>query len=116
MKNFDDIELLAAPHISNKIVKDGDKEIFLSYSYAEILAKNTNKWSAINELIGRLGISKDEVIAIGDNFNDIEMIKNAGLGIAMNNGSPFAKEVAKIVAPSNNEDGVAKVIEKFVLN
>lgn len=116
LKNFDDIALLAAPHISNKIVDDGDKKVVLSYSYAEILAKDTNKWTAIEELIGKLKIKRSEVMAIGDNFNDIEMIKNAGLGIAMNNGSPVAKEVATVIAPSNNEDGVAKVIERYVLN
>ncbi len=115
LKNFDDIELLAAPHISNKIIKDGDKNIVLSYSYAEILAKATNKWTAIKNLTDKLGIKKEEIMAIGDNFNDIEMIQNAGLGVAMNNGSPVAKEVARVIAPSNNEDGVAKVIKKYIL-
>ena len=79
LKKFDDIELLAAPHISNKIVKDGDRDILLSYSYAEILAKDTNKWTAIKKLTDKLGIKREEIIAIGDNFNDIEMIQNAGL-------------------------------------
>ena len=79
LKNFKDIALLAAPHISNKKVLDGDKEIFLSYSYAEILAKDTNKWTAIKYLTDNLGIKSSEIIAIGDNFNDIEMVKNAGL-------------------------------------
>lgn len=108
LRSFDDIELLAAPHVSNKIIKDGDKEIFLSYSYAEILAKNTNKWTAIKELTNKLGIKREEIIAIGDNFNDIEMIRNAGLGIAMNNGSPVAKQVARVIAPSNDEDRSSK--------
>lgn len=108
LKKFDDIELLAAPHISNKIIKNGSEEFLLSYSYAEILAKNTNKWSAIKALTSRLGIKKEEVIAIGDNFNDIEMIQNAGLGIAMNNGSPSAKEVATVIAPSNNDERSGK--------
>ncbi len=116
LKGFDDIELLAAPHISNKIIKDGEKNLLLSYSYAEILAKDTNKWTAIKTLTDKLGISKNEVIAIGDNFNDVEMIKNAGLGVAMNNGSPTAKEVARVVAPSNDEDGVAKIMERYILN
>lgn len=116
LKSFDDIELLAAPHISNKIINDGDKSIILSYSYAEILAKNTNKWTAIKLLTNKLGISKKDVMAIGDNFNDMEMIKNAGLGVAMNNGSPSAKEVARVIAPSNDEDGVAKIMERYILN
>lgn len=115
LKNFDDIELLSSPHVSHKIIKDGDKDIVLSYSYAEILAKDTNKWTAIKSLTDKLGIKKDEIIAIGDNFNDLEMIQNAGLGIAMNNGSPIAKQAARVIAPSNNEDGVAKIMERYVL-
>lgn len=115
LKDFEDVELLVSPHISNKIIKDGDKEIFLSYSYAEILAKDTNKWTAVKSLADKFGISKEEIMAIGDNFNDVEMIKNAGLGVAMSNGNPVAKEVAMVIAPSNNEDGVAKVMEKYIL-
>ncbi|MBQ9280270.1 MAG: HAD hydrolase family protein [Clostridia bacterium] len=44
------------------------------------------------------------------------MIKNAGLGVAMNNGAPSAKEVARVVAPSNDQDGVAVVLEQYILN
>lgn len=114
---FDDIELLASPHISNKIIKDDDKTLLLRYSYAEILPKNANKWIAIKELITRIGgIEDSEVIAIGDNFNDVSMLKNAGLGVAMNNGASVAKEVARVVAPSNDEDGVALILERYILN
>lgn len=114
---FDDIELLASPHISNKIIKDEDKTLLLRYSYAEILPKNANKWIAIKELITRIGgIEDSEVMAIGDNFNDVSMLKNAGLGVAMNNGASVAKEVARVVAPSNDEDGVALILERYILN
>lgn len=116
LSGYEELSLLVAPHISTKKIEDEGKEIILRYSYAEILAKNTNKWTAIEELIKIMNIKKSEVIAIGDNFNDIEMIKNAGLGVAMNNGSPVAKEVAQVIAPSNNEDGVASVLEKYVLS
>lgn len=116
MQEYDDVELIAAPHISNKIIKENEKEILLSYSYAELLPKNANKWTAIKTLTSKLNIKDEEVIAIGDNFNDIEMIKNAGLGVAMNNGSPVAKEVARVVAPSNDQDGVATVLQQYVLS
>ena len=115
LKTFEDISLMVSPHISKKYFKDGQNDVFLSYSYAEILAKGTNKWTAILNLINYYDIKPSEVMAIGDNFNDIEMIKNAGLGVAMNNGSPVAKEVAQVIAPSNNDDGVAKVLERYVL-
>lgn len=117
LTKFNDIELMASPHISNKIIKNSDQTIILSYSYAEILPKNANKWSAIKELISRIGgISESEVMAIGDNFNDVSMIENAGLGVAMNNGATVAKEVARVVAPTNDEDGVATVLERYILD
>lgn len=115
LKSYKEVDLMIAPHVSTKRIVDGEKEIFLSYSYAELLPKNTNKWSAIEKLIDTLNIKPHEVIAIGDNFNDVDMIKNAGLGVAMNNGSPVAKEVASVVAPSNDKDGVAVVLERYVL-
>lgn len=116
LKQFDGVELMAAPHVSNKIIKEGNEKIVLSYSYAEILPKGVNKWTAIKELIKEINIKDEEVIAIGDNFNDIHMIQNAGLGIAMNNGTSVAKQVARVIAPSNDEDGVAHVLERYVLN
>lgn len=117
LTHFDDIELMASPHVSNKIIKEADNTIVLSYSYAEILPRNANKWAAIKELITRIGnIDEKEVVAIGDNFNDVSMIENAGLGVAMNNGATIAKEVATVIAPSNDEDGVAIALERYVLN
>ena len=116
LKHFDGVELMAAPHISNKIISEGDNKVVLTYSYAEILPKETNKWVAIKELISKVGIDEKDVMAIGDNFNDIAMIQNAGLGIAMNNGATVAKEVARVIAPSNDEDGVAHVLERYILN
>lgn len=115
LKEYDSLDLMAPPHVANKKIVEDGKEIFISYSYAELLPKNTNKWVAIETLIDKLNIKPFEVIAIGDNFNDIEMIKNAGLGVAMNNGSPVAKEVAAVVAPSNDKDGVAVVLEQYIL-
>lgn len=115
LKNCHGVDLMSAPHVSHKKIRENGIDIFLSYSYAELLPENTNKWIAIQMLTDRLNIKQDEIITIGDNFNDIEMIKNAGLGVAMNNGSPVAKEVAMVVAPSNDMDGVAVVLEQYIL-
>ena len=60
-------------------------------------------------------IKKEEVIAIGDNVNDQTMLENAGLGVAMANSAPYIQQMANIVTESNNEDGIAKVIEKYIL-
>ncbi|MBQ9280271.1 MAG: HAD-IIB family hydrolase [Clostridia bacterium] len=64
LKKYDSIELMAPPHISNKLINDGEKNILISYSYAELLPKNVNKWSAIETLIHQFHIKPNEVIAI----------------------------------------------------
>ena len=55
-------------------------------------------------------------MAIGDSPNDIEMVQDAGFGVAMENSIPLLKEKADYITLSNNDDGVAEVLEKFVLN
>ena len=55
-------------------------------------------------------------MTFGDGYNDITMIEYAGMGVAMSNGNPVIKEKADYVAPSNDEDGIVHVIEKFVLD
>jgi Cof subfamily protein (haloacid dehalogenase superfamily) len=112
-KKINDIEVSSIPHISNKTIKFGSNNTQLSYSYAEIAATNTDKWNAIEKLMNILNIKREEVIAIGDNINDLKMISNAGLGVAMSNGSPVAREAAKIITDSNDDDGVAKILEGY---
>ena len=60
-----------------------------------------------------LKISKDEIMAIGDNVNDIKMIEEAGIGVAMDNAWDDIKEKADYVTKTNEEDGVTYAIEKF---
>ena len=55
------------------------------------------------------------LILLGDNVNDQTMLENAGLGVAMANSAPYIQQMANIVTESNNEDGIAKVIEKYIL-
>lgn len=80
----------------------------------EILDRQCTKASGVGRVVQDLGISFSEVLAIGDNINDIEMIEWAGLGIAMANAPKEVREIADYVAPSNDDDGVAQVIEEFV--
>jgi Cof subfamily protein (haloacid dehalogenase superfamily) len=84
--------------------------------YLEFLHKEGNKGAAITFLANHIGCALDEVIAIGDSWNDREMIEAAGLGVAMGNAIDELKAVADYVTYSNNEEGVKHVIEKFVLN
>lgn len=115
LKKIEEIDITPVPHTSVKKLNIDGKEKVIKYSYADISAKGANKWTAIEYLAKQLGIHKSEIIAIGDNINDMHMIFNAGLGVAMDNGSPYAKKVANVVAPSNDKDGVAQIIEKYIL-
>ena len=62
-----------------------------------------------------LGIRKEEIMACGDGDNDLSMIEAAGLGVAMENADDEVRQAADYITCSNNEDGVAKAIEKFAL-
>ncbi|MDE6884633.1 MAG: HAD hydrolase family protein, partial [Clostridia bacterium] len=70
---------------------------------------------AVKWLCNKYGISTDESIAMGDSENDIEMIKAAGLGIAVGNAMPNVKLAADYIADTNDNDAVAKVIYEFCL-
>jgi Cof subfamily protein (haloacid dehalogenase superfamily) len=80
----------------------------------DICADQVSKSSAIDRYAREIGIKPSEIICFGDNYNDIDMIRYAGLGIAPENAADAIKEAADYVTCSNNEDGVAKAIEKFV--
>ena len=74
-----------------------------------------NKWSSIVDYANSKGIKTEEIIALGDNNNDIEMVMNAGLGIAMKNGTDLIKEVANRVSQKdNNESGVAHELREIL--
>ena len=81
----------------------------------EVMQKETTKGHAVKILAERLGIKREEIICIGDGENDISMIKYAGLGVAMGNAEEYIKEKADYVTYTNVNDGVAKVVEKFIL-
>lgn len=83
--------------------------------FLECVPLGIEKSQSIDKLASSLGIAREEIIAIGDGYNDMGMIKYAGLGVAMANADEEIKEVADYVTLSNEEDGVAKVIEQFIL-
>jgi len=84
--------------------------------FTEVVHKEANKRHALEYLSGHFGIKQEEVIAIGDNFNDMDMMQYAGLGVAMGNAPEYLKESADYVTRSNDEDGVRHVLEKFILD
>ena len=77
----------------------------------QVLPKNTNKGNGLTKLAESLGIDVNKTIAIGDYYNDVTMIENAKIGVAVSNACDDAKAVADIVTVSNDEDAIAKIIE-----
>ena len=81
----------------------------------QIMNCESSKWMSIKSIIEKIGVKTENVIAFGDDYNDFDMIKNAGIGVAMGNAEESIKKIASIVTDTNNNDGVAKYIEKNVL-
>lgn len=81
----------------------------------ETVHAECSKASALTHLAAQYGIGMHEVMAIGDERNDIQMIAAVGLGVAMGNAVPAVRERAKAVVASNAADGVAEAIQRFVL-
>jgi Cof subfamily protein (haloacid dehalogenase superfamily) len=81
----------------------------------EVMNQGVNKGNALKFIAGKLGIKREEIIAIGDNENDYTMIEYAGLGVAMGNAEEKIKGIAKYVTCTNDQDGVAHCIKRFVL-
>jgi len=113
LKEISEIEVLEVSHMSRKIIKQGTEEIALEYFYTEVSAKDVDKWNALEEVIKLMNISKEEVLTIGDNANDVKMIKNAGLGIAMGESAPYVKKCADKITLNNDEDGVAVALKEI---
>lgn len=104
--------------MAQDLIKEIGDEVYITKSkpyFLEILHKEGTKGHAVAFLADYFGCSLDEVIAIGDSWNDREMIETAGLGVAMENAVPALKEIADYVTKSNNENGVKHVIDKFIL-
>jgi len=89
----------------------------LSQPYVyEILPKGNNKGAGLKDLAENLGIKQEEVMAIGDGNNDVEMFKYANYSVAMGNATKLARNAAKYTTDTNENDGVAKAIRKYALN
>ena len=87
---------------------------FSSEYFLEVVPKGMNKGQAVKMLCARLGVEIENSVAAGDAANDLAMLKAAGIGVAMINGSDEVKAVADyITTRDNNHDGVAEVADKF---
>ncbi|MBE5921201.1 MAG: HAD family phosphatase [Lachnospiraceae bacterium] len=81
--------------------------------FLEIVPKGIDKARSLAILLEKFGLTKDDMVACGDGFNDLSMIQFAGMGVAMANAQPQVKEVADFITLSNDEDGVAYAIKKL---
>ncbi|WP_217558417.1 Cof-type HAD-IIB family hydrolase [Paenibacillus sp. GbtcB18] len=103
--------------IRGELARWGELEITNSHpDNLELNPKGISKASGIEEVCKLLGIEMSQVIAMGDSENDIAMIRAAGLGVAMGNAQDGVKRIADLVTVTNDEDGVAKIIQEYVLD
>lgn len=110
------------PEILNEAIQQLPAELHERYNlvksapfYLEILPKATSKGAAIMHLAQKLGLEKDQVMAIGDEENDRSMLEAVGVPVVMENGNPEIKKIAKYITKSNQESGVAHAIREWVL-
>ncbi len=110
------------PEILDAAIEKIPAEFYERYSinksapfYLELLKKNVDKGSAITHLAEKLGLTKDETMAIGDEENDRAMLEVVGNPVVMENGNPEIKKIAKYITKTNDESGVAHAIRIWVL-
>lgn len=81
--------------------------------FLEMMPCGVDKANSLEKLLRHLGLSRDEMVCCGDGYNDISMLRYAGLGVAMKNAQPAVQESADYITASNDEDGIVQVIEQF---
>lgn len=113
---LDDGDYLATVEPKVKAAMGKNFAVYRSEPYfLEVLPKGIDKAQSLERLLQHLGMTKEEMIACGDGYNDLTMIQYAGLGVAMENAVLPVRKAADYITASNNEDGVGLVVEKFML-
>ena len=108
-----------ALEVENKLNEMYGNELSIYRSepfFVEIMPQNVDKAATLDVLVNMLGLNKENTICCGDGFNDLSMIKYAGIGVAMENAQDIVKVCADYVTNSNDDDGIVHVIEKFIFN
>ena len=86
-----------------------------SGTMCEVIEGSASKWTAVLHLAEQWGVAPSEICAVGDDFNDLQMIKEAGLGVAMGHAPAEVRAVADFVTGDHNEDGVTQFVENVLL-
>ena len=82
--------------------------------FIEIMPQNVDKAASLDQMLPTIGVKRENTVCCGDGFNDISMIKYAGVGVAMGNAQQVVKEAADIITLTNDEDGLVPIIEKYL--
>jgi len=112
--NSSELELL-----EEAIRRDFNDDLYITRSlphYLEILNSKVNKALGLKVLAEKQGIKPEEIMVIGDSYNDLQMLQYAGLAVAMGNAPQVVRQAADYVTGTNNEGGVAEALEKFLLS
>ena len=109
-EQLDQLAEEARPIYGDRLHITKSKPHFLEFSHPD-----GHKGHALESIAGHYGVRREEVIAVGDSYNDVEMLAYAGLGVAVGNTRPEILRKADYVCPSNEDCGVADVVEKFIL-
>lgn len=116
------VMMIDEPEILDNVIKNLPKDLYDKYTvvrsmpyFLEFLNKEANKGVGVKMLSDYLNIKREEVICVGDAGNDLHMVEYAGLGVAMENATEDLKKAASYITKSNDNDGVAEVIEKYML-
>ncbi|MGL6104828.1 sugar-phosphatase [Romboutsia sp.] len=119
---FCKIMIIDEPEKLEEVITNIPKELYEKYTivrsapfFLEFLNKSANKGNALTALCETIDIPIEKTIAVGDEENDQHMIKMAGLGVAMGNARQSIKDIADYITETNNDHGVAHVIDKFIL-
>lgn len=120
-KTFTKMMYIEQPELLAPFVENLPKELTDHYTllrsapfYLEVLHPKASKGQAVATLAAHLGFEQSQVMCIGDNENDLDMIEYAGIGVAMGNAVDSVKSVANHITATNDEHGVALAIEQFI--
>lgn len=107
------------PEVEQTLGAGGRTHLLMNKNYSghilEVLRAGVSKWQALRQLAAQQGITPAEIVAVGDDHNDLDMIRHAGLGIAMGNAVDEVKAAADTLTGSNAEDGLVQALERFIL-
>jgi Cof subfamily protein (haloacid dehalogenase superfamily) len=121
-----EIALVGAENMIEEVAREVNREYNGKYSYIknvvvdgesfiEFLGSNISKGNALSVLLSRFGIRREETMFVGDGFNDVSLMKEVGLPVAMSNAADDVKKFSKYVTKSNNESGVGFAIKELLL-